>query len=131
MFNVNLYANSTVIGTQQVSNLNASDQMTLAFMWETTGLVYGNYTLSAYAEPVLGETSVANNNRMGGVVAVTILGDVNRNLDHMGDITLLLQASGSKAGHPRFDANADVDNNLQIDLSDIVTALIHFGQHYP
>lgn len=131
-FNVTLYANSTVIGTQQVSNLNASDQMTLTYMWDTTGLAYGNYTLSAYAEPVPGETNVANNNRTGGVVAVTIPGDVDGNFKiDMSDITLLLQAFGSKAGHPRFDVNADVDNNLQIDLSDIVTALVHFGQHYP
>ncbi|HYB68225.1 MAG TPA: thermopsin family protease [Candidatus Acidoferrales bacterium] len=128
-FNVTAYANSTVIGTQQVS-LNATDQMTLTFTWNTTGFAYGNYTISAYVSLVPGETNTANATFTGGTVTVTIPGDIDGNgVVNMSDIISLLKAFGSTIGQPNYNPNCDIANNGKIDLSDLIIALRNFGQH--
>ena len=130
-FNVTAYANSTVIGTQQVS-LNATDQMTLTFTWNTTGFAYGNYTISTCVSLVTGETNTANNTFTGGKVTVTIPGDVDGNgVVNMSDIITILKAFGSTIGQPHYNPNCDIANNGKIDLNDLIIALRNFGQHYP
>jgi hypothetical protein len=69
-FSVTLYANTTVIGTQQVNNLASTGQTTLTFTWDTTGFAEGTYTISAYATPVSGETNVADNTFVAGTVQI-------------------------------------------------------------
>jgi hypothetical protein len=138
IFNVTAYANSTVIGTQQV-NLNASDNATLTFGWNTTtGLAYGSYKLSAYAWPVLGETNTADNNCTGGVVTVTIPGDINGDFKiNLEDLTTLGMAYGSHcANHdyqgepasPNWNPNADIDGNGVVRLTDITIMAYNWGQ---
>ena len=130
-FNVTAYANSTVIGTQQIS-LNATDQTTLTFTWNTSGFAYGNYTVSAYAWPVPGENNTADNNFTGGSVKVAIPGDVDGNgRINMDDVVSLCKAFASTIGMPNYVANCDIDNNGRIEVGDIITALHDFGQHYP
>jgi hypothetical protein len=46
------------------------------FTWNTTGFAKGNYTLSAYAWPVPGETDISDNNFTGGWVFVSMVGDL-------------------------------------------------------
>jgi parallel beta-helix repeat protein len=130
-FNVTLYANATAIVTQTVTV--ASGKATIiALLWNTAGFAYGNYTITAYAWPVSGETNTANNNGTRGSVIVTISGDVDGNLRvDMTDVMLILSAFGSSVGQPRYIANADIDGSLQIDMTDIMIALSNFGQHYP
>jgi parallel beta-helix repeat protein len=130
-FNVTAYANTTSVASQNVT-LSSGNSTTINFTWNTTGFAKGNYTISAYALPVQGETDTADNNLADGVVIVTILGDVDGNFKvDMGDVVLVLNAFGSKSGQPRYSANCDFDDNLKIDMGDVVTALDHFGQHYP
>jgi len=74
-FNVTAYANVTAIQTETLT-LTSGNSTTPAFTWNTTGFAKGNYTLSAYAEPVPGETNTADNNLTGGWVIVSIAGDV-------------------------------------------------------
>jgi hypothetical protein len=74
MFNVTLYANATAVGTQLVPSLGATDQRTLTFTWNTTGLLCGNYTISAYAWTVPGETETSDNNfTLSSTVQITPL----------------------------------------------------------
>ena len=68
-FNVTVYANASLIGTQTVNNISNGSSIMLNFIWSTTGFGLGNYTLSAYAWPVLGETDTADNNLTGSWVA--------------------------------------------------------------
>ncbi|MGD0495334.1 MAG: PQQ-binding-like beta-propeller repeat protein [Candidatus Bathyarchaeia archaeon] len=91
-FNVTTYANATIIGSENVT-LPAGSSTTVTFTWDTTGFAYGNYTLSAYAWPVLGEISIADNNFIGGTVKVTILGDIN------GDGTVDIYDAIIQSGH--------------------------------
>jgi len=59
-FNVTLYYDSTQIGFQTLS-LNASESTVLTFEWNTTGVPYNNYTLSAHASKVPVETDTQDN----------------------------------------------------------------------
>jgi hypothetical protein len=131
IFNLTLYANTTEIQTQTVI-LAPGDFLTVPFTWNTTGFAKGNYTLSAYAWPVLGEANVTNNHHTGNGVTVSIPGDVDGNLKvDMGDIVALTKAFGSQTGQPKYLPNLDIDDNGKIDMGDIITAAKNFGQHYP
>lgn len=68
-FNVTIYANNTVIQTNNIALLNGSSTIT-TFVWNTTGFTYGNYTLYAYATSVQGETDTTDNKYANGIVRV-------------------------------------------------------------
>jgi hypothetical protein len=123
-FNVTAYANATIIGSENVT-LPAGNSTIVTFTWNTTGLAYGNYTLSDNVPP-------ANTNFTGGVVTVTIPGDVEgTGKVDMSDIVSLCKAFGSTVGQPNYNPNCDIENNGRIDMGDIVIACANFGQHYP
>jgi parallel beta-helix repeat protein len=70
-FQVTVYANAIVIGTQQVTNLGSTSQVTLTFTWSTTGLLDGDYTISAHATVAPTEIGTADNTFVGGTVRIT------------------------------------------------------------
>ena len=49
----------------------------LTFTWTSRGFAEGNYTISAYAEPVPGETDTADNTFIDGSVRVSVPGDID------------------------------------------------------
>lgn len=69
-FNVTAYANTTIIQSQTVSNLAPTAQTTQTFIWNTTGVSYGNYTIKAEASIVPEETHIADNVKVNGIVSV-------------------------------------------------------------
>jgi hypothetical protein len=71
VFNVTVYANSQVIGVQSVSLSNGSSTA-ITFVWNTTGLGKGDYTVLASASVVPGEVNTANNSKVADSI-VTIL----------------------------------------------------------
>ncbi|MFQ6068584.1 MAG: CARDB domain-containing protein [Candidatus Bathyarchaeia archaeon] len=75
-FNITLSINQTKTVT-----LPSGSQTTLTFTWNTTGVPYGNYTISAYVEPVPDEINITNNMFSDGLVFVTIPGDVDGDRD--------------------------------------------------
>jgi hypothetical protein len=60
-FAVNVTFDSTLIGTRTVTSLAAGGNQTLSFLWNTTGLGAGYYTITVAAMSVAGETDVTNN----------------------------------------------------------------------
>lgn len=64
------FISGAVIETQTVNNLSPGSSTTLVSTWDTTGVVLGNYIISAYATVVPGEFDRSNNNF--GDVVVTI-----------------------------------------------------------
>jgi len=131
-FNVTLYANSTEIGTQIVSGLPNGMSTVLVFNWDTTGFAYGNYTLSAYAWPVPGETDLADNTFIDDWVIVTIPGDVDGNFRvEIFDVVGITSRYMTRKGDPRYSPNADLDGDGDIDIFDVVGCTSHYGQHYP
>ena len=131
-FNVTLYANTTAIETQTVSNLGPEASTNLTFTWNTSGLAQGNYVLSACATTVTDETNTADNTFIGNVIAVTIPGDVDGDFHvFLWDAVKLLARYSVKRGEPNYDSNCDIDGDDQIFLYDAVILLAHYGQQNP
>jgi hypothetical protein len=134
-FNVTLYANQTAFGVQMVM-LPVGNSTTLAFIWNTTGYAYGNYTIKAVADTLPDETSVSDNTLTDGTVYVGIVGDINA--DHkvdMKDISMVAKAFGAKPGDARWNPNADMTGPTRgvpdgkVDMRDISAAAKNFGKH--
>ena len=136
-FNVTVYVNGTSIGKQEVTALPSGNSAQLVFTWNTTGFAHGNYTLSAYAWPVPGETDTANNNFTCSVpVHVGVPGDVSSTtpgvydgITNMKDIAYLVSLFQTKPNKSNWDPNADVNNDGVVDMKDIAIAVYYFNQH--
>ena len=135
--NVTAYwSNSThinqTIGSIFIPELLIKTSVTVSITWSTSGIAKGNYTISAYAEPVPGETDTTDNTLVDGVLYVGIPGDINADgkVD-MKDIGSICMAYGSYPGHPKWNPNADINDDGKVDMKDIGYACMHYGQHCP
>lgn len=134
--NLIVYANpgmppSITIGSTTVT-LNIGESKTVTFNCGTSGLSYGNHTVSAAAGPIVGETNTGDNTLDGDRILITIPGDINGNLQvNLQDLVLLANSYGSRPGDQKWSPNADINNNNNVDLSDLVILANHYGQHYP
>jgi hypothetical protein len=130
-FNVTAYANATLIGMQTVT-LASAEEADLLFTNSTVSMTMGEYTVNATAGPVPGQTDTADDNLTGGNVIITIPGDVTGDFKvGMDDVVLILWAFGSTIGMPNYNANCDITDNGQVDMGDVVIALLNFGRHCP
>lgn len=130
-FNVTLYVNTTSITSLNVT-LSAGNSTNITLSWNTTGVAYGNYTISAYAPPVSDETNTTNNNCTGGLVAVSIPGDLNGDFKiNLSDLAIFVQAYGSKPDSSNWNPNVDINDEGIVGLTDLVILAQHYGQHYP
>jgi len=109
----------------------------ITFMWNTTGVAKGNYTISAYAWPVPSETDTTDNTLMDGWVIVAMIGDVTGpdgwpdGKVNMRDIGAIARCFGTQAGDPDYNANYDIVYDGKIDMRDIGLAARHFGETDP
>jgi len=127
-FNVIAYANTTSVASQTVA-LTSGNSTTLTFTWNTSGFALGNYTISAVADTVPGETDTADNNMADGMVLVTLVGDVNGDRKvRVDDILAVATAFGSNWGEPKYSPNLDINDDLKIRVDDVLAAAQHFGQ---
>ena len=127
-FNVSVYAdaNTTVIGDEitivnyTVTNLGSGANNVTAVTWVTTGVpTCLNYTISAYAHPVPGETDTNNNLRVDASIYVRKRGDVNGdNSVDGGDQIKVGNALWSNPGDPTYNPYADVNMDCSIDGGD-------------
>jgi len=69
-FTVTAYYNNSTIGTLPVTGLASNTNTVLAFVWNTTGVPIGNYTISAFASILPGEYNTANNYLSDGQVTI-------------------------------------------------------------
>jgi hypothetical protein len=126
-FNVTVFYNVTANGKQLVSSLASNESRTLTFLWNTTGVAYGNYTVKAIADNVTGETNATNNEFPNGIVQVKILGDVNGDgIVEMMDFNAMTNAFGAYIGHARYDVQSDLNQDGKVDIRDFYIA----GQNY-
>jgi hypothetical protein len=127
-FNVTVFANGKALIQPNGENsttvtLTSRNSTTITFTWNTTGFAKGNYTISAYAWPVQGETDKADNTKDGCTVLVSIAGDMNG--DHLVDISDLVITVGAIPSSPTinpeiWNSNADINNDGVCDVSDLV-----------
>jgi len=130
-FNVTLYANTTFV-TSATITLLAGNSMTIIFTWNTAGFAYGKYKVSAVADTLPGEADVSDNTLADGLVAVTILGDVNGDLKVDGkDVAYAAKAYNTRPGQLNWNPNADVNCDGKVDGKDLTAIAKYFGTHYP
>jgi hypothetical protein len=118
-FTVTAYANTTVIQTENVTDLANGTSTTLTFTWNTTGILLGNYTISANASIVADETDIADNTNIFGTVTVALPGSVdvtNVDVSHGGN--LVNQAYKTWT----VDVSVTVHNNGSVPINCPVTA---------
>jgi len=121
-FSVTVYANTTIIETKTNITLTGGNSTTLTFTWNTTGFVKGNYTISAYAWPVIGEIDFDDNNCTDGWVFVTWLGDLDGDFDvDEDDLWMFCEAFIDYYKIHVKDPLCDFDDDCDIDEDDLWT----------
>jgi uncharacterized repeat protein (TIGR02543 family) len=139
-FRVSAYVNSTM-GTFPVAEtdvtLLVNSSETITFIWNTQGLAKGNYTVHARAETVANETEINNNEFNGGLIGVTMIGDIygmtggpDGKVD-MRDIGVVAQRFGVNFPNPLYNPNFDTNDDGKIDMRDIGLISLHFGEIDP
>jgi hypothetical protein len=135
-FNLTLYAEITppasIIKTVTVSNLLNGETRNVTITWNTTGFAKGNYTLWAYAWPVLGETDLEDNTFIDGFVMVVMVGDLNNDgiVDYR-DINKVARLYGKTPQDPAWDPNCDIIEDSIIDYRDINIVCRNYGKTDP
>jgi parallel beta-helix repeat protein len=128
-FNVIVYANTTVIGTQRNINLNSRNYAILTFIWNTAGFAKGNCTISAQVTSVQNETDIADNTLTDGTIAVAMPGDLNADGVVDGkDIAITAKYFGKPS--ITFPI-ADINGDDKIDGRDIAILAKNFGKPDP
>ena len=127
-FNITLHADADIIGVETVT-LNVGSTKATTFLWTTTGFPIGLHVIWAYAQPVAGETDVADNNFTDGNVRVTNKGDIapEFGIVDIFDIVTVASAFGAVPGDPNWNPVADMNNDLIVDIFDIVVVASNFG----
>ena len=127
-FAVSLYGNQTLI-VKGSAYLSPQNSTTVTLTWNASGFAKGNYTISAYAEPVPNETYTTDNTYIGEIVTVAMPGDVNADgtLDIF-DIATVALAFSSTPNDPNWIPVADINNDGTVDIFDIVVVALHFGE---
>jgi len=130
---VTAYYDNTTIETQTIINLASGEDITLNFLWDTTGVsLYISHTIWAEASTVPNEINADNNVFTNGNVIVKMLGDVNGDGKVDGrDIAVVAQAFASYPTRPRWNPNADLNQDNKIDGKDISLVAKNFGKTYP
>jgi hypothetical protein len=131
-FDVYVFANSTLIGSQNVPSLAPGANTTIAFVWNTTGYAYGSYNITGVVIPVPSETDTADNTLTDDeTLKVVTIGDI----DGTGKVELMdfyyaSNAYLSTPGKPNWCPNADIyswpNGDGKIEMMDFYV----LSQHY-
>ena len=129
-FYVVAYYDGNPIDTITVNDLSSGSETTITFVWETENVApCHNYTISAEAKALPYEINLENNFLTDGKVKINIMGDVNGDSRvDMQDLNAVCNAFGAFPGHPRWNKNADLDQNKRMNLTDMGIATMNFGK---
>jgi len=128
-FSIDVYRNSTLLTTLNVTGLTPNTNYTVTFVWNTLGVSWGKYVLSAQILPLPFETHISDNTLIDGIVKLKIPGDINNNdVVDIFDATLASLAFASKPGSPNWNPDADLNGDGLVDIFDMIILSSHFGQ---
>ena len=125
-----------VIDTQTIVDLTVGDSVALIFKWNTTGVAYGNYTITAVAGPIDNETYTLDNNcTCSTPVHVGVPGDISGptqgvydGIVSMRDIAYMIMRFNTRPGESYWKPNVDVNNDDVVNMRDIAIAIINFNR---
>ena len=132
------WSNSThinqTIGITSIPELPIGASVMVNITWNTKNIALGNYTISAYAWPVIGELNTADNMFIFEVpvhvgVPSNLSGQtpgVPDGIVNIFDIIYLVRLFMTKPKSPNWDPNADVNNDGVVNILDINIAVINF-----
>jgi len=131
-FNVTTYRDAIPIGTILVTNLTVSENRTLIFNWNTTGLTpCYNWTIKAEA-PLVGDINPSDNTFIDGTVKIKMIGDVNADgIIDLFDVVEVAKTFDYSIGHPDWNPQADLYEDGLIDVFDLVIVSKEFGKTCP
>jgi hypothetical protein len=126
-FTLTVFYDSNVIATQNIQNLAPSATLEVLFSWNTASVPPGlSYNIKAVASTVPGETNTDNNTLDYGPVKVRIMGDINDdNKVDVYDADIFAGILGSEIGQPRWNPDADLNQNGVVDVFDAVILAEH------
>jgi hypothetical protein len=128
-FDVTVYANTTMIYSVTDITLTQGSSQMFSFTWDTTGLAKGNYTISANATIVWGETQTGDNILVYGIIEVVIPGDISGDrIINFLDAILLGTAFSSQPNDPNWNPNSDINGDEVVNFLDGIILGMHFGQ---
>lgn len=127
-FSLTAHYNGTSINTQEVT-LESGNSAIVVFLWNTTNVAKGKYTIGATAALLPNEDDVLDNTYTDGYVTVTIQGDVDGDRDvDSDDLHLFAGAYGSSVGDPAFNPNADINSDGDVDFNDLYILARNYGK---
>jgi len=129
-FTVTLNYNAIQIGVQTVT-LTPNTKTTLSFTWNTSGLIYGYYTLNAKVNVVSGEADITDNNFTDGIVTLTFPGDTNGDgrVD-ASDLFNLSKGYGSDPLGSKWNSEYDFNRDGKVDVSDLFDLSRNYGKSF-
>lgn len=128
-FMIYFFGNGTILATK-FATLSGRSYTTVSYSWNTTYSTLGNYTISAYATQVAGETYISDNNFVDGNAEVyPLLGDLNTD-GKVGpsDFYTFARAYGSRLGQSNYQPNCDFSDNDWIDPKDFYYFARNYGK---
>ena len=129
-FSVILYCNETVIVMIEILDLAPNEELTITYVWDTTGLPEcSNYTIRAELPPLEQEFEVEDNYFVDGYVKIKIYGDINGDgkVD-IRDVATVASAFGSYPGHSRWNPEADLNLDGEVNIRDVAIVASNFGR---
>jgi hypothetical protein len=112
----------------------AGDNRTVTFLWDTTGVANGTYTIKAnvtlgYLSIPEHEFDTSDNEFSDGTVTVKIPDfDSDGDVD-CSDLIVLARAYGSSNGEPAYTPEADLDGDGDVDSDDLMLFDKNYGRH--
>lgn len=128
---VTVFANDTVIVNQTEFSVPDHGFAMFTSPWNISSFAFGNYTLTAFAEPVPGPIC---NDSVPAVnwVVVTILGDVNADFEvDVFDALVIARSFCSTIGCDMRNPNADINNDHVVDIYDALLLANNYGKSVP
>jgi len=124
-FNFTIQINTTI--QEQALTLTSRNSTTITFMWNTTGLAKGNYTIGTVADAVPSEADTIDNAYTGWVV-ITIPGDVDGSREvNYEDLFSLADGYGSEPSDDNWDPRCDFNNDDKVNYEDLFILADHYG----
>lgn len=132
-FNIEINTNTSLVKSQTVS-LESGTATTLTLTWNSSGLPFGNYTISVWLPPVSEELDATDNNLTYSWISVSIVGDVygakhwpDGKVD-IRDLAAIAKAYGAFYPTPRYNSNFDIIYDGLINIVDISKAAENYGK---